>query len=153
MQLVDKALEELGLAPYNFDIQPEKKDSIALTMDAMIAEWVGKGLQIGYNMGGKIDDPSGVAASRNRAVYLQLAIAIAPSVGKTVSRDTTTAAELAMDSLWIVAAQPLERQFPAGTPRGAGQKAWRGTADPFFPAPDFQPLVADQTDNLEIAKD
>lgn len=153
LQFVEAALEEIGLAPYNFDIQPEFKESARARMDTMVAEWMERGLQLSYDLGAGLNDEAGVALVHNAAIYLNLAIRIAPGLGKTPSAETKTAAATAMDSLWIQAAQPQERQMPSEMPRGEGQKPWRSTYYPFFPRPDTSPLRAPDTDNLDVAKD
>lgn len=119
----------------------------------MVAEWGERGLQVGYNAPGDINTPSGIALSANAAVYLQLALRISPSLGKTPAPETKTAAAAAMDALYIAAAQPIERQQPGDMPRGEGQKPWRSAYRPFMQAPTANAVVAAQTDNLDLAKD
>lgn len=153
LQFVEAALEEIGLAPYNFDIQPELKESIRARMDSMVAEWMERGLQLSYDLGADLNSEAGVALVHNAAVYLNLAIRIAPGLGKIPSAETKSAAAQTMDSLWIQAAQPQEQQMPASMPRGEGQKPWRTTYYPFFPKPDTSPVRAPQTDNFDVAKD
>lgn len=153
LQLVDAALEEVGLAPFNIDVQAEIKESARIRMDSMVAEWMERGLQLSYDLDGGLNSSSGLALAHNSAVYLNLSIRIAPSLGKTPSIETKSDAAKAMDTLWIQAAQPQEQQMPASMPRGEGQKPWRTTYYPYFPRPDTSPLRAPQTDNLDIAKD
>lgn len=153
LQLVEAALEEIGLAPYNFDIQPELKESARIRMDTMVAEWMERGLQLSYNLDAGLNDDAGIALVHNAAIYLNLSIRIAPGLGKTPSAETKSAAATAMDSLWIQAAQPQERQMPNTMPRGEGQKPWRTVWYPYMPPPDESPLRAPQDDNLNIAKD
>lgn len=152
-QLIESAFEELGLAPYVFELQPERMESALRKMDAMIAEWTKNGLQIGYNAPGDLASESGVALHDNQAVYLQLALRLAPSLGKVPSPDTKSDAESAMDTLYIAAAQPLQRQQPRDMPRGEGQKPWRTVYYPFMPPPDTAPISAPMTDNLDIKRD
>lgn len=151
--LVEAAFEEVGLAAYSFELQPEQLQSALRRMDAMVAEWVERGLQIGYNATGDIDADSGIALSANAAVYLQLALRISPSLGKIPAPETKAAASAAMDTLYIAAAQPLQRQQPGDMPRGEGQKPWRSIYTPFMPAPTDQSVVAAKTDALDLAKD
>ena len=50
---------------------------------------------------------------------------IAPGYGKTVSQDTKVTARQKYDTLLAIAAFPPQRQLPANTPAGAGNKPWR----------------------------
>ena len=47
-QFVEQALEELGLASYEFDLQPEQMNSALIKLDAMIAAWASRGLKLNY---------------------------------------------------------------------------------------------------------
>ena len=47
-QFINAALEEIGLASYVFDIQPEELESALRRLDAMMADWNAKGIRIGY---------------------------------------------------------------------------------------------------------
>ena len=47
-QFVSAALEEIGLASYVFDLQPEQLQSALRRLDAMMADWNGKGIRLGY---------------------------------------------------------------------------------------------------------
>jgi hypothetical protein len=153
LELVDAALEELGLAQYNFDVQPELKESARRRMDTMVAEWMARGLQLSYSLDSDINSDSGLSLTNSGAVYLALALRIAPGLGKTASAETKTAYAAAMDSLWIRAAQPNERQPTNDLPRGEGQKPWRTIYNPFVSSPDVAPLRAPLDDVLDVAKD
>jgi hypothetical protein len=122
-------------------------------MDGMVAGWMERGLQLGYDFGAGLNDESGVALSDELAVYMNLAISIAPGLGKVPSPETKTAAAQALDSMFIRAAQPQQRQMPADMPRGEGQKPWRTVYRPYFPVPDVSPVRVNQDDNLDIVKD
>jgi hypothetical protein len=153
LQLVHAALGELGLPFYNFEIQPELKETALHRMDGLVAGWMGRGLQLGYNFGAALDDDSGVSLEDESAIFLNLALALAPGLGKVPAPETKTAAALSLDSMFIRAAQPQQRQMPADMPRGEGQKPWRTVFYPFFPPPDTSPLRAPQAGELDIAKD
>lgn len=152
-ELVDAAFEEIGLPPYTFSIQPEQYQMAMRRMDSMVAEWTERGLQIGYIMESGLNEDSGVALNANSAVYLQLAMRIAPTFGKAVSNESKLSAIAAMDGLWIGAAIPEERQMPGTMPRGQGQRPWRTNYWPFFGKPNTSPITAPKTDDLDIAKD
>jgi len=50
-QLIDAAFEELALAGYTFDIDPDEQLSALRRLDSMMATWGGPGIgiRIGYN--------------------------------------------------------------------------------------------------------
>jgi hypothetical protein len=134
-QLVEQAFEELGLASYFYDLTPEQQYSALRRMDAMIAGW--PAVRIAYNLSstpanGDLDDDSGVPDFAIEAIYLNLAVRIAPSLGKQIMAETKTAAKLAYNQLVSQSAQDVPQMvLPSGMPRGAGQKPWRGAASPF----------------------
>lgn len=125
-QLVEQAFDEIGLASYVFDISPEQMNSSLRKMDSMMAVWDSLGIRIGYTLpadaeGSDLDDDSGLQVSANQAVYTNLAILIAPSVGKVVSNETKIAASRSYAALLSLAAMPQPQQLPV-MPRGAGNK-------------------------------
>ena len=154
LQLVQSAFEEIGLPYYGgFTLDPERLENAVHRMDGMVAGWMGRGLQLGYDFGAGLNDDSGVALSDELAVYMNLAVSIASGLGKIPAAETKSAAATALDSMFIRAAQPQQQQMPASMPRGEGQKPWRTTYYPFFKRPDVSPLRAPLDDQLDIAKD
>jgi len=51
-QFVEAAFEEVGLAAYVFDLQPQQLESALRRLDAMMAEWNAKGIRLGYPLPG-----------------------------------------------------------------------------------------------------
>jgi hypothetical protein len=47
-QFISAAFEEIGLASYVFDLQPEQLQSALRRLDAMMADWNAKGIRLGY---------------------------------------------------------------------------------------------------------
>ena len=47
--LIDQAMTEIGMGGYQFDASPEEHTDILRQMDAMVAMWSSKGVDIGYN--------------------------------------------------------------------------------------------------------
>jgi len=47
-QFVTAAFEEIGLASYVFDLNPEQMESALRRLDAMMADWNAKGIRLGY---------------------------------------------------------------------------------------------------------
>jgi hypothetical protein len=67
-QFVYAAFEEIGLASYVFDLQPEQLESARRRLDAMMADWNGKGIRLGYPIpsspqDGSIDEQTNVPDS------------------------------------------------------------------------------------------
>ena len=128
-QFVIAALEEIGLASYIFDAQPEQLQSALVRLDAMMANWNGKGIRLAYPLPGSpgassLDENTTVPDSANEAVITNLAVRLAPSYGKTVSPDTKATARDGYNLLLSRAAMPPEMQLPDTMPAGAGNKMW-----------------------------
>ena len=131
-QFIELAFEEIGLAAYNFDLQPSNFESAMRRMDAMVAAWNAQGVRIGYPIptnpeNSDLDSDSGVPDYANQAIILNLAILIAPSYGKSVSPDTKTNAKSSYSNMLIQLTQPSEMQLHGSMPAGAGNR--RGGED------------------------
>lgn len=139
-QFVEAALTEIGLASYVFDIQPEQLEYARRRLDAMMADWNGKGIRLSYPIPaspeqGSLAEETNVPDSANEAVILNLAVRLAPSYGKQIMPDTRLVAKAAYDTVLQRATAPIEQQFPDTLPSGAGNKYWRDADDPFMPTP------------------
>lgn len=129
-QFVTAAFEEIGLADYVFDLQPEQLEGALRRLDAMIAEWNAQGVRLGYAMpsspqNSDLDEQTNVPDSAWEAIITNLAVRIAPGYGKTVSPDTKAIAKNAYNVLLQRATFPLEKQLPETMPIGQGNKPWR----------------------------
>jgi len=102
-QIISEAFTEIGKGDYSFDMQPEEFQSALRRLDAMMATWgATASIRIGYSGGngfGDIGVETEVPDWAVSAMYLNLAINIAPSYGKTVSPDTKINAKIALDSI------------------------------------------------------
>lgn len=140
-QFITQAFEEIGLAAYVFDLTPEQLQSALRRMDAMIGGWNANGVRISYPLPSNpedsaLDADSGVPDFANEAIYLGLAVRLAPSFGKTVSPETKAFADMAYSNMANQVAIPTpERQLPQTMPRGAGTKPWRNFNNPFVNRP------------------
>lgn len=125
---VKKAFEELGLAAYIYSLGPEEWDSALATMNAMVAEWDGKGARVGGWImssdpdGDDLDTKVQVPDANWRCIWLNLALAIAPSVGKSPEGPTIALAKQAYDDLCMKGYVIPEMKRPATMPLGAGWK-------------------------------
>jgi len=145
-QFILAAFEEIGLASYTFDLQPEQLESARRRLDAMIADWNGKGIRLGYPIPsspeqGSIDEETFVPDSAYEAIICSLGIRLAPSYGKQVMPMTMATAKQGYDTLLQRATFPLEQQMPSTMPAGAGNKPWRVYDNPYV-RPPYLPVNA-----------
>lgn len=152
-QIVYSAFEEIGLASYVFDLSPEQLQSAVKRLDAMMATWAEKGILVGFPVSANPDDDTlaqdtGMPDYAAEAVYINLAVRLAPTVGKMVSAETKAAAKIAYDALAVRFAFPNQQQYQVGFPAGAGAKSWRLSGDPFMPTPDTSPITIGSNDQL-----
>lgn len=141
-QFVTASLEEIGLASYVFDLQPEQLESALRRLDAMMADWNAKGIRLGYPLPNSpqdsdLDEETLVPDSAYEAIICSLGIRLAPSYGKGVMPETKTNAKQGYDILLARANYPLEQQLPSTMPAGAGNKTTRlnnpYVRRPYFP--------------------
>lgn len=154
-QLIEKAFSELALAGYVYDLHPEQLEDALQAMDAMVAEWTGTGINLGYLLPvtpdeSDIDSDSGIPDAMNRAVYMNLAVTLAAGKGKVLSLDTKAAAARGYHQILAAAAREIARNSPQWStlPRGAGNKPWRGLG-PFFHGP-REELATTAGDNIIV---
>ena len=123
--IVEQALEEIGIASYAFDLSSEQMEAGLRRLDTMMAEWNSRGIRLGYPLpsspkSSDLDQETGVPDAAIEAMVLNLACRIAPQYGRVVSTDTKVFARSALNSLYARAAQPVEMQLPETMPLGAG---------------------------------
>jgi hypothetical protein len=145
-QFIEAAYEEIGYATYTHDLQPEQLEAAMRRMDAMLATWNAKGIRIGYPIptspeNSDLDQETNVPDKANEAIYTNLAIRIAPTIGKTASAETKRAAKTGYDALLALSVKPEQMQLPSNMPTGAGNKKEQGHDRPFSNAPD-DPVAA-----------
>lgn len=147
-EIVKAALEEIGLASYEFDITPEELETALKRLDSMIAAWEAKGVRIGYAFGNSDEDQdTGIPQYAEEAVFLSLAIRLAPGYGKMVSGETKRAARDAYSYLLKAAAMPDQQQYPSILPRGAGNRYMGRT---YYPRPNTESLQIDSGGDLDF---
>ncbi|MES2781724.1 MAG: packaged DNA stabilization gp4 family protein [Pseudomonadota bacterium] len=102
-QIISEAFSEIGKGDYSFDMQPEEFQSALRRLDAMMATWGATvNIRIGYSGGngfGDVGAETEVPDWAVTAMYLNLAISLAPTYGKTVSVGTKQQAKTALDSI------------------------------------------------------
>lgn len=147
-QFVTAAYEEIGLAAYVFDLQPQDLQVALRRLDAMMAEWNAKGIRLAYPLPSSpqqsdLDEETMVPDSANEAIITNLALRLAPGLGKTPGPDTRVVAKQGYNTLLSRATAPLEQQLPGTMPLGAGNKPWRLYDNPFVQPP-IDPVLAGQ---------
>lgn len=137
-QVIGMALEELGLADYEFNTSNEEKASALRRLDSLMALWAGTGfnLHLSYNFphaigGSNLSDAAGIPDDALDAVSTHLAAKLAPVIGKSLSPETRTSLNRSLNALRAQYAVIPERRVPRGTIVGAGQKP-RSVWQPFF---------------------
>lgn len=98
--IIDAALEEIGLDPVDFNVNGAEYQKCLRRLDVMMAEWLHNGYDMGYTFATDSSNPDLDAASdlsnfAHQAVYLNLAVKIAPSFGKQIFTDTKESAQQA----------------------------------------------------------
>jgi len=135
-ELIEMAFEEVGIANYNFDLMPEQYQSGLKRLDSMLAQWNKKGIRIGYNLASSpsdsnINDESNVRDSAVEAIYINLALRLASSLGKIVSMELKALATKTYKDLLSETSEIVERDFTQ-LPKGAGNKPWRYNYNTFL---------------------
>lgn len=145
-QLVEAAMDEIGLASYAFDLMPEQRELALRRLDSMMAEWNTRGLRLGYPVPDNPDDSdidvdSNIPDAAWEAVITNLALRMAPSYGKQVNVETKITARHALNTILSRASMPPEMKLPA-MPSGAGNKTFE---DPFTPVPESDLIAGPDT--------
>jgi len=125
LQIIEGACAEIGFASYDFDLQPEQLESFRKRLDALMTYLNGCGIRLGYTPsanpdGGDLQTDSNIPDWANEAIITNLALRIAPMLGKTVLQDTKMAAKRGMNLLHQRMASPPPKVKMGDIPRGAG---------------------------------
>ncbi len=149
-QFVEKAYEKIGVAKYSFDISPEMMVAATEDLDAMMGEWNGRGIRLGYPMPGspedtELDAPTAVPNWAWSAVYLNLALQIADSIGKAVSPETKTNAYRSYNTVMGRSLTIPQVQMPSSMPSGAGNR-WRSPGWNYVVPPQNQSVTTPEDD-------
>lgn len=122
------AFEDLGIAASSFDIQAQDLENGLRRLDAMLADWNGRGLRLGYPLpsspsGSNLDEDTGVPDFANEAIVCNLAVRLAPSYGKNPSIATLATARTSYEGVLSRFAVPPQKRMPGGVPMGAGNRS------------------------------
>jgi len=154
-QFIEAAFDELGMAAYTFDMQPEQYQSALRRLDAMMADWYERGILLGYPLpgspqGSSLEEQTLVPDRANDAIITNLAVRLAPSYGKQIQPATMTSARYALNTLLVRAARPGVMQFPSQTPAGAGNKYWGQFWGPFLRPPQADEVLVESGGEIEL---
>lgn len=121
--IIGAAYEAIGVADYDFDLQPEDYQSAVRKLDGMLAAWALFGVRIGYaGTGDDVDIEANIPGWAYEALYLNLALRIAPGLGKAPAMETKTQALWAYNAVLARCVRVPPRIGP--TYAGAGH--WHG---------------------------
>ncbi len=131
--IIYQAYGELGIAEYNFDISPEELANARRRLDSMMAQWETK-IPMGYYMPSDpdqsdLDDETNLVQGVIDAVALNLALQLAPGLGKTPSTLTMIAAKNGKSDAFAQYTVIPQKQYSGNLPVGSGNKplpGWNG---------------------------
>ena len=140
-QYITDALDEIGIASYNFDLQPEQLQSALRKLDNMMAEWSANGLRVAYPLPSSPSDSNlqeecVVPDIANSAIIYNLAIRLCSSYGKKPSMELVALASRCLDNLRSAIMIVPSALMKGGIPLGAGNKPWRYMDNEFTLSPD-----------------
>lgn len=135
LEIVDAAYAEIGMANYDFYLSPEQRQAALNRLDAMVATWKRRGIVVDYvvpsSHGGSSLDDDTLINNHMEALYLNLAIKIAPMFGKAPSLETKSAAHTALRELMTDTVTQQEQSYRDTLPVGQGNRPWQGISE-FF---------------------
>lgn len=122
-ELVTRALKLLGVVDSITSADPEEIRDGLDTLDAMIAEWENHGIRLGYILpSGELpsmpDDESGLADVKVFGVAQNLAVNLAPMLGREAQPTVRSRAKLFYEGLFSV--ELIQRQSDPMMPTGTG---------------------------------
>ncbi|WP_052730358.1 packaged DNA stabilization gp4 family protein [Sphingomonas sp. SRS2] len=127
--IVALAFQECRLNNYQFDLTPAELNAALQKLDNLMAEWAVTGRDLGYNYPisygmGDLEDESGIPNAAVQGAGLELALRIAPNMGKSWSRESKQAYTQSMIAIDTITAVPVNRLLTRTTALGAGNKPW-----------------------------
>lgn len=130
LHFVETAFEEIAMAGYVFDLTPELKNAALRRLDAMMAEWNGKAIRLGYPIPANpqdsvLDDPTIVPNWAWEAVYTNLALKLCAMLGKTPPVQLMATAKTALTTVMNRSLTMPQMQLPGTMPVGAGNRPIR----------------------------
>ena len=149
-KLIKKAYNAVGLSSAEQELTPEEEDDGLDSLNAMMVRWDSEGVRLGYNTPGDLDSDPGVEDHAYQAIYTNLGLELAASLGHEVSREITILAASSLSRLKSLAGTPIPLRVPGTTPMGAGHKGWRGGTGRVFANEEDDALNTDEDSELEF---
>lgn len=125
-KIVEKAFSVFGLDSA-FGLPADQLQGGLDSLNAMMGQWDSEGIRLGFNLDGDLESDSGIDVSRVRAVYTNLGVELAASLGREVSSRITGIASQSYERLKALANRQRTMLLPNTVPLGAGRKGWRGS--------------------------
>ncbi len=122
-QVVTRAFKKLGISN-EFDVSPDELTGAVEELNSLMATWSGRNLRVGYSPGTGLDDETGIVDVADDAVAFNLAIRLAPDVGKVPHPDLKVDARRAYLALLTQRVRLMPVQLPAEMPAGAGNRRY-----------------------------
>lgn len=127
--LFEMAFEECGLPGYSFTAQPNEISSALRRLDSTMRELEVQGVRIGYNFPAEVgasdpDEPALIPDYAINGVAGQLALRIAPGLGKTLSPEQKRGASLGMVAMQAASKVVPQVRLPRTTPKGSGNQPY-----------------------------
>lgn len=123
-QIVEMAYSKCALSGYEFGRTPEEVNDALTELNAMMYEWpfccLGY-VQPSYGVG-EASEESGIPSDTLAAVATQLALRLAPNMGKTLSPEAQASVSRSMALLHARAATVPTQTFQKNTVAGLGRK-------------------------------
>lgn len=146
-ELITAAFETIGISTYNFDISPEMYNIGLRRLDAMMGSWNSSGIRLAYPIpsqpaNSNIDDVTNIPDYANEAVFINLAVILAPIFGKQLEAGVKQSALQAYNAMLAKNMDIPERQVNQTVPAGAGNK-WRRFYSPYLVRPEDNPSDTD----------
>jgi len=159
-QFVEAAFDELGLGGTDYDLDTTLLTKALIKLERMMSVWSsGKNINVRYPLASSPENASlststEVPNPANKAIDLNLALEIAPSIGAPVSPELKQNAKDALEDLqsWAITDEIPTMQLPGTIPAGAGNKPWRGINDNFLNEPNQDPVYIDSEGDLRLRK-
>lgn len=135
-QLVEQMFTEVALNGWEYDLTADEKNVALTRLDAMMWEFMGRGLDLSYNFPvgigqGDLDDDLGCPDQAFFGLAVQGALRLCPTMGKNISAESRAVLNDAMKAVRNAANNGIKQMgFARGTATGSGNKPW-GTRYPF----------------------
>ena len=126
LDIVDLAFQEIGIASYEFDLNPQESNGALRQLDLMMATWNKLGIKIGYPIPSSpgdsdLDQDIDIPDNALEAMYLNLAVRISSGFGKKLAPETRMAASRTYQQLLSAHIHPIEQSLNQDfIPVGAG---------------------------------